>query len=90
MIDWFGTKLTWYSVGHYNQVTMVDILSSANGGKKLNNSNYNDWSTRVQFYLLGQNLWDIIDSDNITPPTDDEEWRKWKLRLARLSMFLLL
>lgn len=46
---------------------MVNFSSSVGGIKKLNNSNYNNWSTRIWFYLLGQELWDIYGGKDTTP-----------------------
>ncbi|XP_048140238.1 uncharacterized protein LOC125316273 [Rhodamnia argentea] len=62
---------------------MAYISSSKNSVKKLNNFNYNNWSTHMQFYLRGQDLWDIISGDNITPPMNDDELRKWNIKAAK-------
>ncbi|KAL3746024.1 hypothetical protein ACJRO7_015036 [Eucalyptus globulus] len=50
---------------------MVDFSSPVNGMEKLNDFNYNNWSTRMRYYLLGQDLWDIVGDNNTTPPTND-------------------
>ena len=66
-----GPSLLGKSAGHH-QVTMAEISTSGSTIEKLNNNNYNTWCLRMQFYLLGQDLWDIIGGNSTTPPTDDE------------------
>ncbi|XP_050211653.1 uncharacterized protein LOC126661823 [Mercurialis annua] len=39
---------------------MADLSTSVSTLDKLNASNYSTWSTRLQFYLLGQDLWEIV------------------------------
>lgn len=34
----------------------------------------------MEYYLLGQDLWEIIDGENLTPPTDAREFLKWKIK----------
>ena len=46
---------------------MVNFTTSI---EKLNNNNYGSWSTRIKFYLLGQDLWDIVNGSETTPPRD--------------------
>ncbi|KAK1355674.1 hypothetical protein POM88_048930 [Heracleum sosnowskyi] len=41
-----------------------------NSIEKLNNSNYGSWSTRIKFYLLGQDLWDVVNGSDTTPPRE--------------------
>ena len=36
--------------------------------EKLNNNNYGSWSARIKFYLLGQDLWDIVNGSDTPPP----------------------
>jgi len=62
---------------------MADFSSSISGIEKLNNSNYNNWSTRMQYYLLGQDLCDIVGKSNTTPPTNDSKLRKWNIKLGK-------
>ena len=62
---------------------MADISSSMNGVEKLHNSSYNNWSSRMQFYLLGQDLWDIIGRGNITPLMNDGELRRWNIKAGK-------
>ena len=47
---------------------MADFTTSI---EKLNNNNYGSWSTRMKFYLLGQDLWDIVNGSDTTPPRED-------------------
>jgi len=49
---------------------MMDFASTLNSVEKLNASNYGSWSTRMQYYFLGQELWDIIGGSDTTPSTD--------------------
>ncbi|VVB03426.1 unnamed protein product [Arabis nemorensis] len=46
---------------------MADFTTSI---EKLNNNNYGSWSTRMKFYLLGQDLWDIVNGAETTPPRE--------------------
>ncbi|KAG5619815.1 hypothetical protein H5410_005033 [Solanum commersonii] len=45
-------------------------------------------STRMQYYFLGQQLWDIIDGSNTSPPTDVEAAKKWKVKAGK-AMYAL-
>ncbi|XP_074373975.1 uncharacterized protein LOC141714350 [Apium graveolens] len=67
---------------------MADITASVSGVEKLNNSNYNTWSIRMQFYMLGQDLWDIVSNGNTTLPTNTEELKKWKVKGGK-AMYVL-
>ncbi|KAI6668870.1 hypothetical protein NL676_003755 [Syzygium grande] len=62
---------------------MVNFSSSVNGVEKLNSSSYYNWSIRMQYYLLGQDLWDIVDCSNIAPPSNDGELRKWNIKAGK-------
>ncbi|GAA0175152.1 hypothetical protein LIER_28387 [Lithospermum erythrorhizon] len=46
---------------------MIDFSTSI---EKLNNNNYVSWSTRMKFYLLGHELWDIVNGNDTTPPRE--------------------
>ncbi|KAH0685758.1 hypothetical protein KY290_017293 [Solanum tuberosum] len=59
---------------------MADFASTLNSVEKLNASNYGSWSMRVQYYFLGQELWDIIGGSDTTPPTDAEAAKRWKTK----------
>ena len=48
---------------------MADMTTLVSSLEKLNNNNYSTWSTRMQFYLLGQDLWDIIGGSETSTPT---------------------
>ena len=67
---------------------MVDFASTLNSVEKLNASNYGSWSTRMQYYFLGQELWDIIGGSDTTPPTDAEAAKRWKVRAGK-AMYAL-
>ncbi|KAL3732252.1 hypothetical protein ACJRO7_028997 [Eucalyptus globulus] len=68
---------------------MVDFSSPVNGMEKLNDFNYNNWSTRMQYYLLGQDLWDIVGGNNTTPPTNDSDLRKWNVKSGKALYVLV-
>lgn len=42
------------------QVIMADMIISVSSLENFNNINYSTWSTRIQFYLFGQDLWEIV------------------------------
>ncbi|KAH0670865.1 hypothetical protein KY285_025727 [Solanum tuberosum] len=67
---------------------MTDFTSTLNSVEKLNATNYGSWSTRMQYYFLGQELWDIISGSDTTPPTDAEAAKRWKVKTGR-AMFVL-
>ncbi|KAF2296600.1 hypothetical protein GH714_000485 [Hevea brasiliensis] len=49
----------------------------------LNHNNYSTWSIRMQYYLLGQDLWSIVKGSDTTPPIDDEEAKKWRIKATK-------
>ena len=57
-------------------------------GRRLNNQNYNTWSTYMDSYLQGQDLWEIVASGETTPPENAEALRKWKIK-ARKALFAI-
>ena len=67
---------------------MADLSVNVSTIEKLNNGNYNTWSTRIKFYLLGQDLWEMVGGLNTTPPTDAEELRNWKIKAGK-AMYVL-
>lgn len=67
---------------------MTDFSNSVNGIEKLNNSNYNNWSYHIRFYLLGQDLWDIVGNKDSTLPMDVEESREWKIKVRKAQYVL--
>ncbi|CAN1184463.1 hypothetical protein LINPERHAP2_LOCUS36992 [Linum perenne] len=62
---------------------MADMATSFSSIERLNNNNYNPWSTRMEFYLRGQDLWDIVIGSQTTPPTDVEGLRKWNVKVGK-------
>ncbi|KAH0636528.1 hypothetical protein KY289_036443 [Solanum tuberosum] len=67
---------------------MVDFASTLNSVEKLNASNYGSWSTEMQYYFLGQELWDIIGGSDTTPPTDVEAAKRWKVEAGKTMCVL--
>ncbi|KAM1176077.1 hypothetical protein ACFX2I_028359 [Malus domestica] len=65
-------------------------LQVVGGIKKLNNKNYNTWVTCMEPYLLGQDLWDVVSSNEVTQPEEDtsDAMRKWKIKAGK-AMFTL-
>ncbi|CAI0387669.1 unnamed protein product [Linum tenue] len=53
--------------------------------KKLNETNYSSWSTRMEFYLRGQKLWEII---TIPPPKDEKLLEDWKQKADKIMYIL--
>ncbi|CAN1187369.1 hypothetical protein LINPERHAP2_LOCUS38695 [Linum perenne] len=67
---------------------MADMATSFSSIERLNNNNYNPWSTRMEFYLRGQDLWDIVAGSQTTPPTDAKGLRKWNVKVGK-AFYLL-
>ncbi|XP_074300439.1 uncharacterized protein LOC141631702 [Silene latifolia] len=67
---------------------MGDINFSTSGIEKLNSGNYSTWSTRMQFYLLGQDLWSIVGGGETAKPARGEELEKWKVKAGK-AMYVL-
>ena len=59
---------------------MAYMTTSASSLEKLNNNNYSTWSTGMQFYLLGQDLWDIVGGSETSVPTSQHDLKKWTVR----------
>ncbi|PQP96889.1 uncharacterized protein Pyn_32595 [Prunus yedoensis var. nudiflora] len=54
--------------------------------KLLNHDNYEDWSFRMQIYLLAEDLWDFVNDTN-QPPRRDAEFKVWsKLNAKALHL----
>ncbi|KAJ0048930.1 hypothetical protein Pint_16736 [Pistacia integerrima] len=51
------------------------------GVKKLNNGNYDKWATCMESYLQGQDLWEVVGSNEVTQPEEDANGVlcKWKI-----------
>ncbi|KAI5317528.1 PREDICTED: Retrovirus-related Pol poly from [Prunus dulcis] len=58
--------------------------------KKLNNKNYNTWATCMESYLEGEDLWDVVEGNEVTQPKEDTNGtlRKWKIKASK-AMFAL-
>ncbi|KAK4412672.1 hypothetical protein Salat_2914300 [Sesamum alatum] len=60
--------------------------------KKLNNNiNYNYWSTCIMSYMQGQDLWEVVNGNEVTQPEAEDAkgmLRKRKIK-ARKAMFIL-
>ncbi|XP_050216406.1 uncharacterized protein LOC126667468 [Mercurialis annua] len=67
---------------------MADFSTSVSTLEKLNANNYSTWSTRMQFYLLGQDLWEIVGGSETIPPTNENDLKKWKVRAGK-AMYAL-
>uniref|UniRef100_A0A2N9F8R9 CCHC-type domain-containing protein n=1 Tax=Fagus sylvatica TaxID=28930 RepID=A0A2N9F8R9_FAGSY len=63
-------------------------LQAVGSVKKLNNQNYNTWSTCMESYLQGQDLWEIVAGSETTPPDNDQALRKWKVKVGK-AMFAI-
>ncbi|KAH7536842.1 hypothetical protein FEM48_Zijuj03G0029200 [Ziziphus jujuba var. spinosa] len=49
----------------------------------LDNENYLDWSVWVKTYLMGEDLWDIVESMDEPPkPEDGDEFKYWRSKNA--------
>ncbi|XP_047973032.1 uncharacterized protein LOC125215610 [Salvia hispanica] len=69
---------------------MTDFLGVANNIEKLNSNNYENCCIRIHYYLIGQDLWDIVGGESTTPPTGDAKARmEWEMKCGR-TMFVLM
>ncbi|CAN1136043.1 hypothetical protein LINPERHAP2_LOCUS9229 [Linum perenne] len=48
-----------------------------------NNNNCNTWSTRMEFYLHGHDLWDIVAGSQTTPTSNAEGLQKWNVKVEK-------
>ena len=56
--------------GKINDTSKMDSSGrSGLGIEVLNQSNYKVWTTCMESYLIGEDLWDVIDWINTTSPT---------------------
>ncbi|KAK3030596.1 hypothetical protein RJ639_039682 [Escallonia herrerae] len=72
-------------------VDMMTNLQVVGGMKKLNNSNYNTWSTCMMSYIQGQDLWEVVNGSEVTQPEAEDTngtLRKWKIKAGK-AMFAL-
>ncbi|KAF3631452.1 Protein OSCA1 [Capsicum annuum] len=62
------------------------------GMKLLNQSNYKVWKTCMESYLVGEDLWNIVNRSNTSPPIDgpknDGAYKKWKQTNAKAEFIL--
>ena len=66
-------------------------LQVIGGIKKLNNQNYNSWSTCMMSYMQGQDLWEIVNGTEVRPLEAEDAngtLRKWKIKAGK-AMFVL-
>ena len=45
----------------------MDVSGTFGGFKKLNNFNYIYWKACIEFYLQGQDLWEVVGGSETTP-----------------------
>ncbi|XVE68719.1 hypothetical protein DITRI_Ditri09bG0091800 [Diplodiscus trichospermus] len=55
--------------------------------RKLNNQNYDTWSMYIESYLQDQDLWEIV-NDNDVPPEDAAALKKWHVKVG-MAMFAI-
>ncbi|XP_076888305.1 uncharacterized protein LOC143538691 [Bidens hawaiensis] len=65
-------------------------LQVVGGIKKLNNQNYNTWSTCMMSYLQGQDLWEVVNGAETAVPRNDLNGavNKWRIKVGK-AMFVL-
>ena len=66
-------------------------LQIVGGIKKLNNQNYNSWSTCMMSYMQGQDLWEVVNGNDVSQPEAEDAsgtLRKWKIKAGK-AMFVL-
>ncbi|KAF3658672.1 tir-nbs resistance protein [Capsicum annuum] len=66
-------------------------LQVVGGIKKLNNQNYNSLSTCMMLYLQGQDLWEVVNGNEVTSPEAKDTngiLRKWRIKAGK-AMFAL-
>nr|GEW18524.1 hypothetical protein VITISV_003097 [Tanacetum cinerariifolium] len=66
-------------------------LQVGGGIKKLNNQNYNSWSTCMTSYLQGQDLWEVVNGNEVRQPEAEDAngvLRKWRIKAGK-AMFAL-
>ncbi|CAM8999031.1 unnamed protein product [Rhodiola kirilowii] len=59
-------------------------LGSVGAMEKLNEYNYRKWRSCMKSYLGGQDLWDIVDGCEISPPSkDDKSYKLWNIKAGK-------
>ena len=66
---------------------MTDLIT-VGSIKKLNNQNYSTWQTCMESYLQGQDLWDVVNGNETTPPEDIGALKKWRIKAGK-AMFVI-
>ncbi|KAL6139561.1 hypothetical protein ACLB2K_057865 [Fragaria x ananassa] len=61
------------------------VVPSANSSilEVLNLYNYEDWSLRVETYLIAEGLWDVVEATAETPNNGETEYREWRMKNAK-------
>ena len=67
---------------------MADMTTSVSSLKKLNNNNDSTWITRMQLYLPGQDLWEIVGGSETSPPPSQDDLKKWKVGAGKVMYAL--
>lgn len=65
-------------------------LNVIGGIRKLNNSNYNTWSTCLKSYLIGQDLWEVVGGAETNRPNNDVNGsiHKWDVKAGK-ALFII-
>lgn len=62
------------------------------GMELLNQSNYMVWKTSMESYLVGEDLWDVVNDNDTSPTADGQEnssiYKKWKQVNAKKDFIL--
>jgi len=62
------------------------------GIEVLNQFNYKVWRTCMESYLIGEDLWDVVDGSNTTSPTNKQgnadAFKRWKQLNAKAEFVL--
>ncbi|XP_009790200.1 uncharacterized protein [Nicotiana sylvestris] len=72
----------------------MDLGGRANrlGMELLNQSNYKVWKTCMESYLVGDDLWEVVNGSNTSPPADapknSNALKKWKQINAKAEFIL--
>lgn len=72
----------------------MDFNDRANwlGVELLNQFNYKVWKTCMKSYLAGEDLWDVVNESNASPPTNklrnSSAYKKWKQINAKAEFIL--
>ncbi|KAL0378498.1 UNVERIFIED_CONTAM: hypothetical protein Sradi_3155300 [Sesamum radiatum] len=66
-------------------------LQVIGGIKKLKINNYNSWSTCIMSYMQDQDLWEVVNGNEVTQPEAENAngmLRKWNIKAGK-AMFIL-